>query len=840
VTLCLHRDNNLRALFSVIIHTGKVIIVKQHSNNNSRPGWAGKLLAAILLMLGIYMLAGGVWLISLGGNWYYALAGILSILSGVALFRGKAIAVLWFSLLFFGTLFWTISESGTDYWRWVPRFALILILAIAFSFHLTTLLPRLKRKHSRAVTGALALTFIGAGGLAFLPYHTTEANGFPKSDGKNFSADTGTGTTSKEVRNDWPAYGGNLSAARYSSTSQITPANVSKLKVAWQARAGDLPPGARWGTENTPIKVGDFLYVCTAANNIVAFDPATGKEKWRFDPKINRDALPYTPACRSLAYFDGTDHPTQPAPVTASAYQHCDRRIILGTLDARVFEVDAQNGTRCTDFGNNGEVSILEDMGETYTGYVSITSGPVVVRDTIVVGHQVIDGQRVFGPPGVTKAYDVRTGKLKWAWDAANPDDATPKHGEDAYKRGSPNVWTTFTGDAKLGLVYLPVANPSGDYWSAPRTPSELKYGDSLVALDINTGLPRWNFQTTHHDIWDYDLGSPPTLVDYPQADGSKIPAIILPTKNAELYVLNRETGKPLFDVIEKPAPQGGTDPDKRSPTQPYSTFNSMRKPDLTPESTWGLTPLDQLYCRIKFHQADYRGSYTPGTIGKPFISYPGYNGGSDWGGVSVDPVNGLVIANYNNTVNYTEFVARSVADKLNVHPSDKIGYNLDTHASPLTPQSGAPFALNINPGWQNGFTGMLCNEPSYGGIRAIDLRTGHTVWDRPLGTARNNGPFGIPTGMPINIGTPNNGGSAVTKGGLVFIAAATDDLIRAIDIRTGKTVWSAPLPAGGQANPMVYEQNGKEYVVIEATGHHFMRTGKGDYVIAYALPEAI
>lgn len=814
--------------------------MKKNSKIKNRPGWTGKSLAAILLMLGIYLLAGGVWLISLGGNWYYGVAGVLSVLAGFALWRGKPVAVIWFGLLFFGTLFWTIAESGTDFWGWVPRFALILVLAIAFSFQLPMLLPQMKRKHSGAISAALVLTFIGAGGLAFLPYNTTEANGFPKADGKDFTADTGSGVTSQPAKTDWATYGGNLSSARYSSLDQINASNVSKLKVAWQAHAGDLPPGGRWGTENTPLKVGDFLYVCTAADNIVAFDPATGEKKWHFDAHINRDALPYTPACRSLAYYDTTQDSQNPHPVPAGvrSYQLCDRRIILGTLDDRVIEVDAEKGIRCTDFGNNGEVSILDDMGETYTGYVSITSGPVVIRDTIVVGHQVIDGQRVFGPPGVVKAFDVRTGKLKWAWDAANPDDATPKHGNDAYRRGSPNVWTTFTGDEKLGLVYLPVANPSGDYWSTPRTPAELKYGDSLVALDINTGLPRWNFQTTHHDVWDYDLGSPPTLVDYPQPDGSKVPAIILPTKNAELYVLNRETGKPLFGVVEKPAPQGGVEPEMRAKTQPYSQFNSMRKPDLTPASTWGLTPMDQLYCRIKFHQADYRGSYTPGTVGKPFISYPGYNGGSDWGGVSVDPINGLVIANYNNTVNYTVLVARSEADKLHVRASDKIGYNLDTHASPLTPQSGAPYALNINPGWQNGFTGMLCNEPAYGGIRAIDLRTGHTVWDRPLGTAKNNGPFGIPTGLPINIGTPNNGGSAVTKGGLVFIAAATDDLIRAIDIKTGKTVWSAELPAGGQANPMVYEQNGKEYVVIEATGHHFMRTGKGDYVIAYALPD--
>ena len=820
----------------LVLFICKDINVNENKPSSSSVGWGGKLLSVILILFGIYMLIGGGWLISLGGNWYYAISGILSILSGYFLFRGQARSVPFFALMFIGTLLWTIAEVGTDFWGWVPRFSLVLVLAIAYSTQLHKLLPSLSRKGSRAVSAVLVLGFVIGCVTAFLPHNVTEATGFPTVDGKDFHADTGNDPSSAPAHTDWSTYGGNLSSQRFSEASQITPENVSKLTVAWQAHTGDLPPGARWGTEHTPLKVGDFLYVCTAADNIVALDPTTGKQKWHFDAQINRDALPYTPACRSLAYYDATKQQGSTPAMAPTA--HCARRIILGTLDDRVIEVDAETGTRCEEFGDNGEVSILKDFGETYIGYVSITSGPVVVRDTVVVGHQVIDGQRVFGPPGTIKAFDVRTGKLKWAWDAATPNDPAPRHGPDAYKRGSPNVWTTFTGDNKLGLVYLPVANPSGDYWSSSRSKEELEYGDSLVALDIETGMPRWTFQTTHHDVWDYDLGSPPTLVDYPQADGSRVPAIILPTKNAEVYVLNRETGKPLFDVVEKPAPQGGVEPEMRSPTQPYSTFNSMRKPDLTPASTWGLTPLDQLYCRIQFHQADYEGAYTPGSANKPFIEYPGYNGGSDWGGVSVDPVNGVLIANYNNTVNYTVLVPRKIADGMGVHPVDKVGYALDTHASPLTPQDGAPYALDINPGWQNGFTGMLCSEPGYGGIRAIDLRTGHTIWDRPLGTARKNGPFGIPTGLPINIGTPNNGGSAVTKGGLIFIAAATDDLIRAIDIKTGKTVWSAPLPAGGQANPMVYEQDGREYVVINATGHHFMGTGKGDYVIAYALPE--
>jgi len=802
------------------------------------PGWTGRIFAVILVLFGICMVAGGSWLIVLGGNWYYALAGIFSIGSGITLFRGKESAVIWFGVLFAGTLIWTIQESGLYYWRWVPRFALMLIFAIVFSLFLPRLSARFPVRKSRYITGVLVIALTAASALAFLPYNVTEATMFPKDVSHNFSADTSEGGDGKTPLENWYSYGGSQASQRFSAATQITPENVNKLKVAWQVHAGDLPTASRWGTENTPIKIGDFLYVCTASNNIVAMDPASGKEKWRFDPQADKEAIPYTPACRTLAYYDGSETATSS---TASTQAICQRRVIMGTLDNRVIEVDADTGHRCTDFGNKGEVSILENMGETYKGYVAITSGPVIVRDTIIVGHQVVDGQRTFGPPGVVKAFDVKTGELKWAWDAAAPYDPKPRYGDNAYKRGSPNVWSTFTGDDKLGLVFLPVANASGDYWSGTRTKEELEFSPSITALDVETGMPRWHFRTANNDVWDYDAAASPTLVDYPGEGGKTIPALVVATKNAEVYVLNRETGKPLFGVEQRPAPQGGLEPDARAATQPHSLFNSLRKPDLTPESTWGLTPLDQLYCRIQYHQANYAGAYTPPTADKPIIDYPGYNGGVDWGGVAVDPTRGILITNYNDMPNYTHLIPREVANKLGWHALDSISAGQDTlgHAEGASdPQEGVPYAVDVNAGWQMKFTGMLCKEPPYGGIRAIDLRTGHTIWDRPLGTARKNGPFGLPTGMPINIGTPNNGGSVVTKSGLIFIAAATDDLIRAIDIRTGKTVWSAPLPAGGQANPAIYEHNGREYVVIEATGHHFMRTAKGDYVVAYALPE--
>lgn len=804
------------------------------------------LLALLLGLFGLFMVIGGARLIALGGNWYYALAGLLSIGTAVMLARRSPAATRWFGVLFVFTLVWTIVESGTDYWGWVPRFALMLIFAIAFSFLLPTLHQNISRSAKRAVPAVLILAFVIAGALAFVPYHVTDAKDVPSNEGTPFEADTGTGVGHSIPSTDWPAYGGNQAAARYSAATQITPDNVKDLKVAWTAEAGDVPKDTRWGVQNTPLKIGNMVYVCGYLNKVVALDAATGERKWAFDPGITPQSVPYTPSCRSMAYYvdpaaaavaGTTPDAAAPAAATGAA---CDRRVIVGTLDARVIELDAQTGERCQGFGKNGEISITEDMGKVYHGYVSITSPPVVIRDTLVVGHTTVDGQRAFGPAGVTKAFNVKTGELKWAWDAADPTHPEPRKGDDQYKRGSPDVWTSFTGDDKLGLVFLPVANASGDYFSGSRTPDENKYSPSLTALDVETGMPRWSFQNTHDDVWDYDPGSPPTLVDYPQADGTKVPAIIFPTKNGETYVLNRETGKSLFGVEERPVPQGGLEPAARSKTQPFSLFNSLAKPDLKPENMWGLTPMDQLVCRIQFAEADYRGKFTPPGLDKPIIDYPGYNGGSDWGGVSFDPSRGLIIANYNDMPNYTHLVSRKEADKLGWKARDILNDPVAEGRGEGAgdPQEGVPVAVNVNAGWQLPFTGMLCKEPPYGGIRAIDIRDGRTVWDRPLGTARENGPFGLPTGLPINIGTPNNGGSVVTKGGLVFIAAATDNLIRAIDITTGKTVWSAPLPAGAQAMPMVYEQDGREFVVITATGHHFMHTPKGNFVVAYALPK--
>ncbi|MDP1987282.1 pyrroloquinoline quinone-dependent dehydrogenase, partial [Phenylobacterium sp.] len=506
----------------------------------------------------------------------------------------------------------------------------------------------------------------------------------------------------------------------------------------------------------------------------------------------------------------------------------------------RIIAVDARTGTPCTGFGQNGQADIKVGMGDVVPGMVSITSPPVVVQGVIVTGHQVLDGQKRSAPSGVIQGFDAVTGELRWAWDMMRPDLTGRPADGDSYTRGTPNMWTIATGDEALGHVYLPMGNSAVDYWSGDRAPEENRYATALVALDVNTGRPAWSFQTVRMDVWDYDLGSQATLVDFPTAGGA-VPALILPSKQGDLYVLDRRTGRPLTPVEDRAVPQGGVEPAQRAATQPFSGYHTLAKRNLTEKDMWGMSPIDQMACRIQFKRASYKGIYTPPTTDRRWIQYPGYNGGSDWGGIAIDPQRGVIIANYNDMPNYNRLVPRAEADAMGwvphgeEPPANARGGGSAEGAG--DPQIGAPYAIDVNAGWRMPFTGLLCKQPPYGGIRAIDMRSGQTLWDRPLGTARKNGPFGIPSMLPLQIGTPNNGGSVITAGGVIFIAAATDDLIRAIDMETGETLWQDVLPGGGQANPMTYEVDGRQYLVIMAGGHHFMETPVNDDLIAYALP---
>lgn len=839
--------------------------------------WALWPLGIALILLGLVFVIGGGMLLAAGasgGSWYYLVAGLGLLPAGVLLGRGRRLGATLFWVVFALTVAWTAWESGLDYWRWVPRLGLMVALALLVAL----LMPRLDRPSSRGlargIAAACVVVFIGAFALAFLPYGVTRADG-PVPVATSGIASSATA----QADGDWTAYGRGYDAKRYSPLTQITRDNVDQLERAWTIRTGDMPD-IRWGAETTPLKIGDTLYMCTGRNILLALDPATGAERWRHDPEVADESIPYTAACRGVAYYDvasaapamtpaaavvnttssastpaavappaaaaTASDPASPAttspalPTTSMATTQtstCATRIIEGTLDGRLIAVDARSGARCTGFGTNGEVDITVGMGETLPGMVSITSPPTIVRGVIVTGHQVLDGQYRWAPSGVIQGYDAITGELRWAWDMVKPErDGAPPEGE-TYTLGTPNMWTIASGDEELGLVYLPLGNSAADYYSASRTAPEREYTTSLVALDVTTGKPAWHFQTVRMDVWDYDLGSQATLIDFP-TDAGPVPALVLPSKQGDMYVLDRRTGAPLVPFEERAVPQLGVNPELRAETQRFSQFHTLAKPVLTERDMWGITPIDQLVCRIQFARASYEGPYTPPESSRHSIEYPGYNGGSDWGGIAVDPARGILIANYNDMPNYNLLVPREKADELGWVPRDQVSGDTGGAEGAGDPQIGTPYAVNVNAGWRLPFTKLLCKQPPYGGIRAVELATGRTLWDRPLGSARKNGPFGISSGLPIEIGTPNNGGAAVTAGGLIFIAATTDDLIRAVDIETGETVWQDTLPAGGQATPMVYEAGGRQYVVIMAGGHHFMETPNGDYVIAYALPQ--
>ena len=787
-----------------------------------------RLLALVIVLLSLAFLGGGLRLLTLGGSSYYVITGVGLLIAGVQLWRRKASSALWYALVFIGTVHWAAWESGLDYWGWVPRLDLITVIG----FFLALLLPYLDKPTSRTASfwlaGLMAATFVIAVGLAFVPYHVTSAG--PAPDKPLVSAPSGTAPQANE---DWNAYGRDKEATRYSPLKQITPENVGKLQRAWTFRTGDLPPPGKvnkWAAETTPIKVGDAVYLCTATDDLIRLDPASGTEVWRYESGVQYEDVPYTAACRGVVYYESAAVPEG---------QACHARIIESTLNEKLIAVDAATGKACETFGEHGRVDLLIGMGKTVPGFVAEPAPPSIVNGVIVTNQEVLDGQRRWAPSGVIRGYSADDGRFLWAWDVNRPDNrGLPPPGE-SYSRGTPNSWATMVGDDKLGLVYVPTGNSAVDYYSALRSPLENEVSSAIVALDVQSGEKRWVFQAVHKDVWDYDMGSQPTLMDYPDANGQAVPAMIVPTKRGQLFVLNRRDGTPLTAVEERPAPAGAVPGDPRAPTQPWSTgMPRLGMPDLTEQKMWGITPLDQLYCRIQFRRANYEGEFTAPSIDKPWIEFPGYNGGSDWGGVAYDGNTGILIANWNNTPMFDQLLPRAEADKRGLKSIDDPAYKPGGGgAEGNGAQADTPYGIAVSP-FLMPLTQVLCNEPPYGMITAIDMHTRKVLWEHPLGTARANGPFGIHTGMPIEVGTPNNGGPIITAGGLVFVAAATDNLIRAIDIKTGKVLWQDVLPAGGQATPMTYAQNGRQYIVIMAGGHHFMRTPPGDYVIAYALPD--
>lgn len=860
--------------------------------------WFTAAIGVLLAALGLVLGAGGIWLATLGGSWYYIFAGLGLLVSGFLLVRQSLSGVSAYLLTWVGTVVWAFWEVGADWWAQVPRLVAPTVLLVLVLLCLPVLFRRDRRRHrhhfgvrgaAAAILPAFAAATTWQSGAPIAMAQVTDtpppvderqpatpegispaAPGEPSQDtsaseGQPAPApldplvpaqstpdeDAPDAEVSEEVAaaapgasaqpmamlpagEDWPAYGGTYEARRYSPLDQITRDNVSRLEKIWEFNTGDLPregdgSEGKYAAETTPLVIDGRMFLCSAMNELIALDADTGLEIWRHDPGVSTDAIPYSASCRGIAYYASPGERIE---------QACATRIIEGTLDARLIAVDAQTGLPCAGFGEQGQVNLLEGIGDSVPGFFSVTSPPTIVRGVVVIGHQVLDNQRRDAPSGVVRGYDAVTGELRWAWDLANPEiTGLPPEGE-TYTRGTPNMWTIASGDDELGLVYLPLGNSAVDYYGADRRELSNEFATSLVALDVTTGRPAWHFQTVRYDVWDYDLGSQGTLVDLP-AGSSTVPAIVLPSKQGDIYVLNRATGEPLFPVQDRPVPTGGVEPENLSPTQPFSNYHTLAKRNLTERDMWGMSPLDQLWCRIQFRQAHYDGIYTPPSADRPWIQYPGYNGGSDWGGIAFDPVRGVIIANYNDMPNYNQLVERERIDRLGVRPIDSAEQSDPDAPDTMQPQEGVPYGIDVNAGWRVPFTGLMCKQPPYGGIRAIDLATGETLWDRPFGTARSNGPFGIPSRLPFIIGTPNNAGGVMTAGGIMFIAATTDDLLKAIDVETGETLWQTVLPAGGQATPITYAVDGRQYVAIMAGGHHFMETPIGDAVIAWSLPAA-
>ena len=816
--------------------------------------WWTMFVGAVLLIFGLPIVAGGLWLITLGGSWYYLPAGIGLVLTAWFLLRRSMTAIWVYALTYLATLVWALWEAGLDGWAQVPRLVAPTIVLVLVLSTFPMLRGSVRRFGQAMAAGLVLAGVLSVAGVANKGVETSYAqeveepaeaapqpSAVPTEVVSQPSAapDALPGTESQttyvplETGVDWPAYGGTHRALRYSPLEQITKDNVAGLEKIWEFRTGDLPQDDEpFGNQNTPVKVGDRLYLCSAMNKIFALDAATGSQFWTFDPEVSTDALGYNASCRGLVYFEDT---------TAAQGELCATRVVNLTHDARMIALDTETGQLCPDFGNGGIVNLMEGIGDVAPGFYAPTSPPTLVRDVLVVGSQVSDNQERSAPSGVIRGFNAVTGELEWAWDMGRPGETgLPAEGQ-TYTEGTPNSWTIASGDDELGLVYIPMGNSAVDYWGGDRSEAENTYSTAVVALDVETGAVAWHYQTVHYDVWDYDLGGQGSLVDFPTPDGP-VPAIIMPSKQAQFYILDRATGEPLVNIEERPAPQGGVEPDRLSPTQPYVTdFPNLLKPTLTEAQMWGATPLDQLWCRIQFRQAAYEGVYTPPTVDQPWIQFPGYNGGTDWGGIAVDPVNGVLIANYNNMPNYNQLVPREEVDAMGVvsinDPSYDPAAGSGSHGS-ISPQAESPYGIRVNAGWRVPFTGLLCKQPPYGGIAAIDLNTREFLWDRPFGSARKNGPFGIPSMLPVDIGTPNNGGGVVTASGLFFIGAATDDLFRAVDTQTGEELWQVELPAGGQATPMTYEAGGKQIVVINAGGHDFMETPIGDYFIAYALPD--
>ena len=783
------------------------------------------LYVAVMAAVGAALTFGGAELIYLGGSAYYAIAGAATVVAALLIAMRRPVGAYVYSLVVLATLAWAIGEVGYDGWALAPRIVAPVVLGIPIIFF-----KSLRGGRSRAAAGSSRgwLIALGAVGVAIGAGDLTHRLVTPPTIDPAFQAGVGPADApgaapAGAAGADWASYGGDAGASRFSGLDQITPGNVDRLEVAWTYRVGPTPAGKgkQSALEVTPIKIGDMLYACTGYNDVIALDAETGRERWRYRSGVDVREVPVA-ACRGVAYVKvgGTE---------------CPERILTNTVNTQLIALDARSGRPCAGFGKGGMVSLLDGMGVVRPGYYYQTSAPTVVGGKAVVGGWVFDNQFWGEPSGVIRAYDVRTGELAWAWDMGRPDrKGAPQPGE-TYTPSTPNSWAPMAADEALGLVYVPLGGAPPDHFGGLRRPFDEKYGSSIVALDARNGDVRWSFQTVHHDLWDYDTVAP-SLADV-KVGGRPVPALLQPTKRGQLFLLDRRNGRPLSRVIEKPVPQGGIIAGERlSATQPYSTgLPALSGPALRERDMWGITALDQLWCRIKFRETRFEGEFTPPGL-SPFLIYPGYMGGSNWGGVSIDRQRGIAIVNTLHLATRARLIPDAERRKRGIEPLvwSQVGSPGGGHPT-LEAQKGTPVAVELKPFLSP--LGVPCQQPPYGTISAVNLRTRQLIWRAPLGTARESGPFGLRSHLYLRIGTPIQGGALTTSSGLTFIGASQDAYFHAIDTATGRLLWESKLPAGGHASPATYlTRSGTQLVVIAAGGSMPLHSPLGDYIVAYRL----
>lgn len=781
----------------------------------------------LTLIVAIPLLIGGFKLVKLGGSAYYLIAGIAYLVMAILYIKRHRFAV-WLSVITFVlTCLWALYEVQLTYWGLVPRLVVPAILFM-LSLWLTSTLPAIEStscKRKANVLGVIVfLCLLGTLVGAFFPHGQI-------TNPVNLNKNADLAKVNPENPENWTYFGRNANGTRFAPYDDITPANVNELQVAWTYHTGRRTTGADSGTdENTPLQIGNVLYSCTPLDIVTAIDADTGKALWKFDPEASTSEHV---SCRSVGYYDMATDDTIPHQPTDNN-QQCSQRILVSSVDARLFALDAHTGKLCEGFGKNGYVDLQEGMGDIKKSHAyHPTAVPVIMGHIAIIGGWVLDIQHG-ASSGVVRAFDTRDGSLVWAWDVGNPDNTGAPAPGQTYTPETPNVWTTPSFDKELNLVYLPTGNGPPDYWGGDRTGAKDQFGSSVVAVDASTGKTKWRFQMIHHDVWDYDLPSQPVLVTLKDKNGQPTPALIQTTKTGEIFVLNRKTGEPLYDVEEKPV---ATEPhavgEHISPTQPFSVeMPGIGNQDLTEKSMWGVSMFDQLWCRITFKESNYQGLFTPPTE-KPYIEWPSLLGGMNWGGVSVDESTGMLYVNDMRMPLVMSLKTKEEAAKYNVSTDEVPGF-----MGTIRPQIGGIYG-GVKIDYMMSPSGVPCVLPPFGTMSAIDLNSKKLVWQVPVGTVQDTGPYDVKTHMPIPLGMPTLGGPTSTAGGLVFFAGTQDFYLRAFDSATGKEVWKVRLPVGAVAAPLVYKspKTGKQYVVISAGGASHS-PDKGDYIIAYALPD--